>query len=67
MCREVEHAACVEVNQDAVTHADFKEAAIRLRMPGQTILMPRDDRVDHPGVSRCEQSLKSFALNLPER
>jgi len=55
------------VNQDAVTHADFKEAAIRLRTPGQTILMPRDDRVDHPGVSRCEQSLKSFALNLPER
>jgi hypothetical protein len=29
-------------------------------------LVPRDDRVDLPGVSRCEQSLKFLALNLPE-
>jgi hypothetical protein len=35
-------------------------------MPGQTILVPRDDRVDLAGVSRCEESLKSLALNLPE-
>jgi hypothetical protein len=67
MCREVEHAAGVEVNQDAVTHADLKESAIRLRMPGQTILGSGDDRVDHSGVSRREQSLKSLTLNLPER
>jgi hypothetical protein len=66
MCREVEHAAGAEVNQDVVTHADLKESAVRLRMPGQTILVPRDDRVDFPGVSRSEQSLKSLALNLRE-
>jgi hypothetical protein len=54
MLREVEYAAGVEVNQDAMTHADLKESAIRLRMPGQTILVPRDDRVDLPSVSRRE-------------
>ena len=61
MSREVEHAAGVEVDQDAVTYADLKESAVRIRMPGQAILVPRDDRVDLPGVSRCEQSLKSLA------
>lgn len=61
MSREVEHAAGVEVDQDAVTYADLKESAGRIRMPGQAILVPRDDRVDFPGVSRCEQSLKSLA------
>jgi hypothetical protein len=65
MCREVEHAAGVEVNQDAVTHADLKESAIRLRMPGQTILVPRDDRVDLPGsaaASRASNPLRSTFL-----
>jgi hypothetical protein len=65
-CVAVEHATGVEVDQDAVTHADFEEPTVCLRMPRQSILVSRDDHVDFPGVSRCEQRFEALALDLSE-
>ena len=64
---EVKETTRVVVHHDAAMPADIDESVVVLQVPGQSIMMLRDDHLDHPGLSGSEQGVEPLALDNPER